>query len=114
VTSVQPAQPANPRVLGFDEQHVPISGYVAALNRETGELLWQRPINEPATDPTAFDVSQPAGWPVLLFAGRMFVNPPPGAVVPGFAANQGQRLTVTLIDKETGEPIYSREETSNV
>jgi outer membrane protein assembly factor BamB len=112
VTALPPAQPGTPRVLGFDPQHESLSGYVLALKQDTGELVWQTPINEPAADPTAFDLSQPAGWPVLLFAGKMFVTPPAGAAVPGFAANQ-QRLTATFIDKETGRRIYAREEPSN-
>lgn len=109
-----PAAPGNVRIVGFDAQHVPLyGGYVAALDRETGQLVWQTGLSEPVGDPTGFDVSQPAGWPALLFAGRMFVQPP-AAPIPGFAVQQSQRLTVTLIDKRTGKPIYSREEPSNI
>ncbi len=115
IAGITARQPGTPTVLGLNDNHnESLSGYVVALKQDTGELVWQTPINEPATDPTAFDLSQPAGWPVLLFAGRMFLATPAGAVVPGFAANQAQRLTATLIDKETGRRIYAREEVSNV
>lgn len=108
-----PAGPGSVSIMGFYPQEVPLyGGYVAALDRKTGQLVWQTGINEPATDPTGFDVSQPAGWPALLFVGKMIVRP--AAPIPGFAAQQSQRLTVTLIDKRTGKQLYSREEPSNI
>lgn len=97
------------RALGFSSDHQPIAGMVAALNRDTGDVIWETPINDPATDPTAFDVHQPAGWPVLLFAGQLWVPPPPGAV-----AQPARRLTVTFIDKRTGKREYFTEQTSAV
>jgi outer membrane protein assembly factor BamB len=102
-TSPPPAQPGSARVVGFDNHHVPINGHVAALNRRSGEILWTHRVED-----TAFDTSQPAGWPILLFAGRMYITPrAPAAPLPSY-------LTTTLFDKQTGKLIISVEEPSNI
>ncbi len=103
--------PGGPQALDFRNEHDPIQGHVAALDRGTGKLLWQTPINDPVTGATVtvFDPAQPAGWPVLLFAGQLQVPPPPGVAAPMI-----RRLTVTFIDKRTGRREYSLQEPSQV
>lgn len=96
-------QPDVPRVVGFDGQHVPIDGHVLAVDRRTGELLWTNRV-----EPTAYNTSQPVGWPVLVFAGQMYVTPRANA------APIAPRLTTTLFDKETGKLVYFVEEPSHI
>jgi len=104
-----PATPGSARAVGFDANHIPLAGYVLSAARDTGEIHWQTAINELPTDPTAFDAWQPPGWPVLVFAGKLFPVPAPGIAAPIIP-----RITATLIDKETGRVVYGVEEPSNI
>lgn len=108
-TTPAPAIPGSGRAVGFNPHDVPISGYAVAVEHATGAIAWQRAINELPTEPTVFDPTQPTGWPVLVFAGRLFVTPE--------ANNQGPivpRLTATFIDKQTGQTKLGIEEPSNI
>jgi hypothetical protein len=102
-TSPRPVQPGSARVSRFTSDGVELTGRVMALDQKTGELLWAETVED-----TAFDVAQPAGWPILLFAGRLHVQPRQGAVPVA------PYVTRTLIDKRTGKVLSSVEEQSNI
>ncbi len=90
------------RVMGIDGQQAPIDGQVLAFDRQTGEQLWSTRV-----EATAYDVTQPAGWPVLAFVGKKIIPPKP-LVAPVIT-----RLTATFIDKRTGKVVFSKDETAN-
>lgn len=109
-TTPGPAVPGSAQAVGFSSFDGPMTGgYVVAVKHATGEIAWQRPINDLPTEPAVYDTTQPAGWPMLVFVGRLIVTPAGGGAAPIIP-----RLTATFIDKETGQMKYSFEEPSNI
>ena len=77
-------------------------GQVCAVSPVDGRLLWTRSVEK-----AAFDRTQPAGLPVLLLASRQI-----DVRNAGNPFLQRFRMTATVIDKQTGNEVYSTDETA--
>ncbi|MFO0916734.1 MAG: PQQ-binding-like beta-propeller repeat protein [Planctomycetaceae bacterium] len=90
------------RIDSIDGQQSPIDGFVFAIDQQSGEQLWSARV-----EATAYDVTQPAGWPVLGFVGRKVIPP------KHLPAPVTTKLTATFIDKRTGNIVFSKDESAN-
>jgi hypothetical protein len=95
--------PGARRVIGYDVNQISFFGRAAAVEGQTGRVLWTREVG-----PTAFDVIQPACAPVLPFAAR--VDPPPHLARNDLPAMPG--LSATILDARTGDVLYQTWETA--
>ena len=77
-------------------------GQVCAVSSIDGRVLWTRSVEK-----AAFDRTQPAGLPVLLLASRQI-----DGRNAGNPFLQRFRMTATIIDKQTGNEVYSTDETA--
>jgi outer membrane protein assembly factor BamB len=91
-----PFEGVNPQpVAAFD-------GFVCAVSRTNGKVLWTTPVEK-----VAFDKTQPSSLPVLVLASRQL-----DGRNAGNPFLQRFRMVADVIDKRTGLKIYSSDESA--
>ena len=94
LTHSTPKQAKGVQVVSINNSPL-VNGYVYGFDRKTGRKIWTTRVED-----QSFDVSQPAGLPVLVFTARTYR---PFQRAPAFNRNQ---YSLAVIDKRNGRSIF--------